>query len=720
MIPLAQQALVTEPVQIFLIVLAIILFAPLLLNKLKIPHIIGMIVAGIAIGPYGFDILDRDSSFAIFGQVGLLYLMFLAGLEIDMYHLRLNLRRGMLFGILTLVIPLVMGVLTSVYLLGVDWTTALLLGAMYASHTLLAYPVAARFGLSKASAVLIAIVGTIIAVIGALLVLAATVSVRQEGYFNVSAIGLLMLRLAVWVLVLLYAYPRLARYFFKKYSDKVTQYVFVLVLVLLASCSAQLIGLEPVLGAFFAGLLLNRYVPVSSPLMSSIEFVGNALFIPYFLISVGMMINLRVFGDMATIRISLIMLVVALTSKWLPAWIAQKVYGFDADSRKVMFGLTAAHTAVALAVVSVGFRLDMFDEKILNSTIAVILVTCAIAPWIMTGAAARLRVTMLDNDPSNAGGKLQRNNNTLIGVANPVTTPALVELAVLMRNTRGSHNFYALHVRNDNTPAAKSVSQNSLTAARRTASAADTAMETLDRYDLNTVTGILNAINERDITEVILGMHRRATVIDSFLGNKVEQLLRSTNRMVIITRCFIPAGTITRVVVWVPPGAQYETGFNRWVRAVSRLTRQVGCRIIFCCNGELQPLIRGVIYSENYGIRCEFRTIDGMDDFILLSNRVLDDDLLVVIGARAQSVSYSTEMAELPAFLQRHFARNNLMVIYPEQFGEAPVLTSFTDPLSADIAQAPSALSLKLRAFWRALRRAMHRFVRPSNREIWK
>ncbi len=699
MIPLVHQALVTEPVQIFFIVLAIILFAPLLLNKLKIPHIIGMIVAGVVIGPYGFDVLDRDTSFNIFGQVGLLYLMFLAGLEIDMYHLRLNLRRGMLFGVLTLFIPLVMGVLTSVYMLGVDWDTACLLGAMYASHTLLAYPVAARFGLTKAAPVLIAIVGTIIAVVGALLVLAGAVSVRQEGYFNVSAIVLLIVKLGIWVGVLLYSYPRLARYFFKKFSDKVTQYVFVLVLVMFAACSAQFIGLEPVLGAFFAGLLLNRYIPFSSPLMSSIEFVGNALFIPYFLISVGMMINVRVFGDMSTLRMAVIMLGVALASKWLPAWIAQKAYGFDSDGRKVMFGLTAAHTAVALAVVSVGYSMNMFDESILNSTIAVILITCGIAPLIMTGASARLSVGMLESDPMNVGGKFTRNNNTLIGVANPVTTPALVELAVLMRNTRGGHNFYALHVRNDNTKAAKSLSYNSLNAARKTAAAADTVIETLDRYDLNTVTGVLNAIEERDITEIILGMHRRNTVIDSFYGNKVDQLLRSTNRMIMIARCFIPAGTITRVVVWVPKGAQYESGFNRWVRAVSRLTRQVGCRIIFCCPGELQPYIRGVIYSENYGIRCEFRTTETYEDLILLSNKVLDDDLFVLIGARPQSVSYTSQMAEIPSFLQRYFANNNLMIIYPEQFGAAPVLTSFTDPLMSDIAQPPTAIMRKLNNF---------------------
>lgn len=707
MIPLAQ-ALVTQPVQIFLIVLAIILFAPLLLNKLKIPHIIGMIVAGVVIGPYGFNVLDNDSSFAIFGQVGLLYLMFLAGLEIDMYHLRLNIGRGLVFGFLTLVIPLIIGLFTSVYLLHLDWTTSMLLGAMYASHTLLSYPVAARFGITKAPAVLIAIVGTIIAVIGALLVLAATVSIRQEGYFNVTAIGLLMARLVIWGCALLYLYPRLTRYFFKTYSDKVTQYVFVMVLVFLAACTAQLIGLEPVLGAFFAGLLLNRYVPVASPLMASIEFVGNALFIPYFLISVGMMINVSVFGDTSTLAVAGIMLAAAILGKWLPAYLAQKIYHFDGYSRNVMFGLTAAHTAVALAVVTVGFRLEMFDERILNSTIAVILVTCAIAPIITSASASKLKVKMMEEEGNDGALKHTRTNNSLIAVSNPVTAGSLVEMAVLMRNTRGHHSYYALHVRNDNSNAAKTMSRNSLDVARKAAASADTPIETLDRYDINTVTGVLNVIEERDITEVILGMHSRATVIDSFFGNKIEQLLRSTNKMLMIVRSFIPVNTVTRVIVWVPRSAQYETGFSRWVRVISRLTRQVGCRVIFCCPDDIQPLIRGVIYAENYGIRCEFRSTEGWDDFIVMSNKVLDDDLLVVIGARAQSVSYHAEMIELPTFMQRYLSRNNLMMIYPEQFGEAPALTSFTDPLASDIVAGASPLLVRLRSRLRDWRRKNH------------
>ena len=705
-------ALVTQPVPIFFIVLVIILCAPLLLNKLKIPHIIGMIVAGVVIGPYGFNVLDNDSSFAIFGQVGLLYLMFLAGLEIDMYHLKLNLRRGLLFGLLTLTVPLVLGIISSIYLLKLDLLTSMLLGAMYASHTLIAYPVAARFGITKRPEVLIAVVGTIIAVIGALLVLAATVNIKREGAFYPSEILLLIGRLVLWCLSVLYLYPRLTRLFFKKYPDKVMQYVYVLAMVFLAAWTAQLIGLEAVLGAFFAGLVLNRYVPAASPLMSSIEFVGNALFIPYFLISVGMMINIRVITDTGTLAVAGVMLAVALVSKWIPAYAVQRINGFSSSGRNVLFGLTTAHTAVALAVVTLGYNLHMFDSRILNSTVLVILVTCAIAPVLTSASAPKLKIAMLENEEG-ADSMLRHNrhNNTLIPIANPITAQSLVEMALLMKNARGRHDIYALHVRTDNSAASKAVSENSLSEARKTGAAVDVEINTLERYDLNIVTGILNAIEEREITEVILGMHRRISVIDSFFGNKVEQLLRATNRMIIISRCFIPANTVTRIVVWVPKDAQYESGFSRWVRALARLTRQVGCRIIFCCSGDIQPLVRGVLYQENYDIRCEFRTVEGWDDFILLGNRILDDDLFVIIGARANSVSYASDMADMPAFLQRYFSRNNLMVIYPEQFGAEVALTSFTDPLSSDISASASPLWLRMKSSWRRLVNAKRRFT---------
>lgn len=702
----ANTAMVTQPVPIFLIVLVIILCAPLLLNKLKIPHIIGMIVAGVIIGPYGFNVLASDSSFAIFGQVGLLYLMFLAGLEIDMYHLKLNLRRGLVFGVLTLLVPLGLGIVTSVWLLHLSWLTSLLLGAMYASHTLIAFPVATRLGITRSPAVLISIVGTIIAVIGALIVLAITGSVKRQGYFN----PLVVLRLLGWTLaycmIVLYVYPRLTRFFFKRVTDKVNQYVFILALVFLAALGAQAIGLEAVLGAFFAGLVLNRYVPSDSSLMSSIEFVGNAIFIPYFLISVGMMINLRVVIHPGTLAIAGIMLAVALVSKWIPAEIARLVNGLSVASRNVMFGLTSAHTAVALAVVTMGYQMGMLNEQVLNSTVVVILVTCALAPIFTAGSAPALKMEMMESEDGAGDDMLHhsRHNRTLITVATPQLAQQLIDLAVLMRNDRGTHDFYAIHVRNDNSNKAKALSSQALEAARKGAAAADTKIETLDRYDINVVTGVLNAAAERDITEIIVGMHRRTSVIDSFFGNNISQMLRSTNKMVMITRTFIPLNTMSRIVVWSPPNARYETGFSRWVRTLSRLTRQMGCRIIFCCTEESQLLIRSIIYQENYGIRCEFRTVNQWDDFILLSNKIKDDDLFVVVGARVNSVSYSSEMVEVPQFLQKYFSQNNLLLIYPGQFADVDTTyTSFADPNFTDIATAPSPLWLKLRAMWRAL-----------------
>lgn len=697
------KAMVSQPVAIFLIVLSIILFAPLLLNKLKIPHIVGLIVAGVMVGPYGFNILDNDSSFAIFGQVGLLYLMFLAGLEIDMYHLRLNLRRGIVFGLLTLFVPLILGVATSIWILHLDWATALLLGAMYASHTLLSYPVAARFGITKSPAVLISIVGTIVAVVGALLVMAATVNIKKAGLFEFSSMLKLLGVTTLYCLSVLYIYPRLTKWFFRRYSDRVTQYVYVLGMVFLAAVGAQVAGLEAVLGAFLAGLVLNRYVPSGSPLMSSIEFVGNALFIPYFLISVGMLINVKVAFNPSSLSIALVMLATAIVSKFIPAFIAQKVSRLTPASRGVMFGLTAAHTAVALAVVTLGYNMHMLDEKMLNATVLVILVTCALAPMVTSAFAPKLKVEEIERDEESGSGIIQRSrqNNTLIPLGSPMLVTSLMELALLMRNDRGSHEIIALHVRNENSKTARTISQVTLTEAKRSAASADVAIETIERFDINTVTGVLNAINERDITEVVLGMHRRTTVIDSFFGNKVDQLLRSTNKMLIISRCFVPLATTARIVVWAPPRAQYETGFARWVRALARLTKQVGCRIIFCCAEDCQPLIRGVIYQGNYGIRCEFRSVEQWDDFILMSNRILDDDLFVVIGARVNSVSYLPMMVEMPDFLQKYFPANNLLVIYPEQFGESSTTESFADPMSADIASAPSPLVVKIRDIWR-------------------
>lgn len=714
MIFLATTPLVTNPVLIFFIVLAIILLAPVVLNRFKIPHIIGLIVAGVVVGPYGFNVLAYDMSFELFGKVGLLYLMFLAGIEIDMYHLKLNFKRGLLFGLLTFLMPMVIGTLASVYLLHMDWVTSLLLASMYASHTLISYPVVARFGISKNPAVLIAIVGTIIAVVGALLVLAAAINVHNTGEFNAYDLIALLAELAIYCTVIFLVYPRLTRWFFKNFSDKVTQYVYIMALVFLAAWFAQVIGLEAVLGAFFAGLVLNRFIPNASPLMSRIEFVGNAIFIPYFLIGVGMMINMRVIANWDTILVAINMIFVAIVGKWVAAWLAQKIYRMGRDERNVLFGLTTAHTAVALAVVTIGYNLimpngeRMMGEEVLNGTVLMILVTCAIAPIVTSSAAARIKIKMLEEGESKADATRRQNDiNTLIPIATPQAAQQLVELALLMRNAQGNDNIYALHVRNENTPKSRAESRSALEQAQKSAASVDAKVVPIERFDMSTPIGILNTIQERDINDIILGMHRKALVIDSFFGPKIEHLLKTTNKMLMISRCFVPLNTITRIVVSVPPKAQYETGFRRWVIKVGNLAREIGCRLIFCCHPETRPLIRGVLHSERLQIRNEYRDVEEWDDFVLLANRIYDDDLLVVVNARRTSVSFTADMDSIPGFLQRYFSRNNLIVLYPEQFGQEDKLTTFVDPLSTDMNVAPAPIWMRVREWYRRLSAAI-------------
>lgn len=711
---------ITNPVMIFFIVLVIILMAPVLLNRLKIPHIIGMIVAGVIVGPYGLHILDNDTSFEIFGKVGLLYLMFLAGIEIDMYHLKLNLRRGLIFGLLTFLVPMAVGIFASVYLLGLDLTTSTLLASMYASHTLISYPVTARFGVTKSPSVLIAIVGTIIAVIGALLVLAATVDVHRTGGFRIVDMLMLLGRLAIYCGALLYIYPRLTRWFFRNYNDRVTQYVFILAMVFLASWSAQYIGLESVLGAFFAGLVLNRFVPGSSPLMNRIEFVGNAIFIPYFLIGVGMMINIHVITNPDTLVVSANMIGVALAGKWIAAWLAQKAYGMDSTDRNMMFGLTTAHTAVALAVVTIGYNLvmpdgsRMMDETILNGTVLMILVTCAIAPVVTARASARIKVRMLISESADdaiVSRDMSSRVNIMIAVANPVTTQGLMELALLMVSKRNNH-ICAVHVRNDNSARSRAISRNALELASSAAAGADVTIDTVERFDLSTVTGLMNVTNERDINIIVLGLHRKVSMIDSFYGSKIEQLQRSTNRMLIISRCFIPINTVRRIVVWVPRQAQYETGFALWVESVGNLARETGSRIIFCCYPDTRQFIAAVLHRSRMTIRHDYKKMEDWDDFLLLANRIIDEDLFVVISARPNSVSYGQEVAEMPSFMQRYFSRTNILVIYPEQFGENSPATSFVDPMSSDISSAPSPIWGRVRAFGRRVNDVKRRLLR--------
>lgn len=684
-------ALITSPVAIFFIVLAIIVLAPVLLNRFKVPHIVGMIIAGVIVGPHGFNILTDDSSFIIFGQVGLLYLMFLAGLEIDMYHLKLNLSKGIIFGTLTFIIPVAIGILSSFYILKLSLLTSFLLGAMYSAHTLISYPVVAKYGLTKTPPVLIAVVGTIFAVAGSLIILANVSEIAETGFFAISKFLWLLIKIIIYVCAILISFPWITKLFLRRYSDRVTQFVFILSLAFLSAWIAELIGLSGVLGSFLAGLVLNRFIPYSSPLMNRIEFVGNSIFIPYFLISVGMMVNIHLLSNGTTLLIAIFMLAVALLSKWIPAWLSGKVYKMNSSEGNLIFGLTTAHTAVALAVITIGYSTflpdgsRMLDERILNATILVILVTCALAPIVTAQAASKLRLQIVENDNNNdiTGNSSTINSiNLLVPVSNPVTAPGLMELALLMSGYKKKKhlNTYILHVRNDNKKQSLNIGSSALSLAEKVATSVDVPVIPVQRFDMNTVTGIVNVIKERSIDIIMMGLHHKTTVIDTFLGRKIEQLLIQTRLMVIVARCYAPVNTISRILVYVPPKANLEKGFKKWVTTIANLATELGCRIIFNCMPDINQSIRNILERENYKIRVYFNRVTEYDEFVLLSKDIGADDLFVWIASRPNTVSWNKEQAELPSFLSSYLHNNNILAIYPEVSEDSINIQSFAQP----------------------------------------
>ena len=347
----------TNPVLIFSVILFIILLAPILLHRLKIPDLIGLIIAGALIGPNGFEIMARDSSIELFGTVGLLYIMFIAGLEIDMADLKKNYGKTLVFGLYTFLIPMVLGTITGVYLLGFSWITSTLLASMYASHTLITYPIVSKYGITKNRAVSMAIGGTVITCILSLLVLAVVVGM-STGEINQQFWVKLGVSSAVFMAIVMIGFPILGRWFFKRYEDNVGQYIFVLALVFLASFLAESAGLEAIIGAFLTGLSLNRLIPNTSALMNRIDFVGNAIFIPFFLIGVGMLVDISTFtSGWSALLVAVVMTVVATGTKFIAARLTEKSFKLTKDEGRLLFGLSNAQAAATLAAVLIGYNL---------------------------------------------------------------------------------------------------------------------------------------------------------------------------------------------------------------------------------------------------------------------------------------------------------------------------------------------------------------------------
>lgn len=675
MFSIAQYFPITDPTLIFFVVLLVILLSPIIMGRLRIPHIIGMVLAGVLVGEYGLDILKRDASFELFGSVGLYYIMFLAGLEMDMEGLKKNKGRVSIFGLLTFIIPFFLTYLMGIYLLGYSEMSSLLLGCIMSSNTLVAYPIVGRYGLTQHQSSTLSVGATMISLLLALIGMATIVNSYNGGSGGAFWIWFI-LKFALYISGLIWGIPRMARWFLRRYSDNVMQFIFVLAVMFLSAALSNAIGLEGIFGAFFSGLILNRFIPRFSPLMNHIEFTGNALFIPYFLIGVGMLINVRLlFTGPHIIWVVLCFVVFGTVGKGLAAYLSGLLFRLPKVVCNMLFGLTSAHAAGAIAMVMVGRKLEiapgqfLFNDEVLNGIVMMILFTCVFSTMMTEKAAQRIRL-MKKEEPEMV--RTDNDERILIPVKYPDYADNLLSLAMMMRNPKHRRGLVALNVVYDDVNAAKNQEEGRqlLDHLRREASAVNVPLETQVRIAANIANGIKHAFKEFQASEIVMGLHARQEITKGFWGQFTQSLYNGLSRQIVISRIMQPLNTIRRIQVAVPSRAEFEPGFYRWLERLSRIAANTECRIVFHGRQDTLQLISGYVRNRHPSVRGEYVQMEHWKQLPRLAAEVKEDHLFVIVTARKGTISYKTAMERLPEEINRFFKGKTIMIIFPDQYGD--------------------------------------------------
>jgi Kef-type K+ transport system membrane component KefB len=659
-----------DPVPIFALVLFIILLAPIILRRLRIPSIVGLIIAGVAIGDHGFDLIEKGS-IDLFGKAGLLYIMFLAGLELDMNEFRKNRNRSGLFGMLTFLMPFSIGMVVCTYVLHFTFLPALLVSSMFSTHTLVAYPIASRLGIIKNEAVTITVGGTIITDSLVLLIL-AVITGYGKGELGQGFWIRLGLSIVAFSAVVLWGFPWLGRWFFKKFKDdKVTHYIFVFALVFLAAFLAELAGVDAIIGAFLAGLALNRLIPPTSPLMSRIEFVGNALFIPFFLISVGMLVDLHVlFRGPNALMIAGVLTAIALCGKWLAAFFTQIIFKYTSTQRNVIFGLSSAHAAATIAVILIGYNMRIIDENVLNGTIILILITCMTASFVTASAGTRLAVMEADAKPALE----EAEEKILLPVFPHSQVDGLLDFAVMIKESMVDNPIVSLAVVKDDDEARTQIvlSNRMLEKTIARASVTENEVQAITRIDLNVEDGIARTVKELGVTDVVLEWEEKGSTTDrlfsTLFGTTRDSMLSSVRETVFSCHFPGPINTTDKILVVTAQNAEYEIGFSHWMHKILRLAKETGARLVFCCTPRTYTACEAFIKGTQVALDYSYRLLAEPEDLIPVVTEVAGvSDLLVFISARKGTLSYQHYMDNAPGRLLKHFPANNIITIYPEQ-----------------------------------------------------
>lgn len=659
---------IRDPVLVFALAMCVILLAPALARKLRLPDIIGLILAGVLLGEHGLNILVRDDTMVLLGTVGLLYIMFLAGLEIDLDQFIRHRRDSIAFGLLTFFVPMLIGTLAGHYLLRLSWPAAILLASMFASHTLLAYPIITKLGITKNRAVTAAIGGTIITDTLALLILAV---IAASAVGDLTGLFWVRINLSLILFISLTALcvPPLGRYYFRRYSDRGTRdFVFVMSVGFLSAYFAQLAGMEAIIGAFFGGLSLNRCIPQQSPLMVRLHFAGNALFIPFFLLSVGMLVNVGIMTASPYFwLVAGTMTAAALATKWGAAILAGRWLGFSSAESRVVFGLSVAQAAATLAAVFVGFRIELFGEEILNGTIMMILVTCIASPTFVDRYGRRVALED-DTSPLKAGDSPLR---ILVPMANPQSTTLLMDVAAMIRRPQSHEPVFPLTVATQHGDVNKHVAdcERMLGTAVLYAAGAGIPVQPTTRVDGNVASGISRAITELRISTVLIGWDGTSSHGRLGLGRVIDQVLQDNTQSVLICRLQHSIHISQRIYVLCPPLLEREPGFGEAIRMLKQMASQCSAELhIHAVARELKSLpdrLKAIrpqtsmqchAVSEMQWKQRDFREID-----------VRKNDALILLSTREGRIAWKPSLRDLPLHLATQYPSTNLILFYPAE-----------------------------------------------------
>lgn len=659
----------SNPVLIFSLILFIILLSPILLRRIKIPGIIGLILSGVVIGPHGLNLLEKNSAVDLFSTIGLLYIMFIAGLELDMNEFRKTRHKSVLFGFFTFAIPIAIGYPVCRYILEYDLLASIMISSMFATHTLVAYPVVNSYGISKNEAVAITIGGTILTDTAVLIILAMIIGASQ-GELDQQFWVTLGVSFAVFLLIMFGIVPRIAKWFFQKVEgEKTAHYIFVLSVVFFAAFLAEIAGLEHIIGAFVAGLALNKLIPHSSALMNRIEFIGNAIFIPFFLISVGMIVDVSVLlnGPLALL-VAATLTIVAIFSKWVAAWFTQVSFGYSSAQRQVIFGLSSAHAAATLAVIMVGFRYQIIDENVLNGTIVLILVTCIVAS-LATETASKKVILAGEQDEVTTEKNVAREEQLVLPIANLNNMESLLDFATLIKSKHSPHPLTILTVVPNNEMAEQNLqrARKNLDSTAKYASGSETEVNMMATIDHNIPSGISRAAREVGADGILLGWPSRPGIIEKMVGEKTESILNQTDTNLFMCHVDKPLIMQKRIVVFFPPLSESELGFDYCMEKVSRLSQELTISILYICDTRTKAAITEYLQRNKSSVRALFSDHDEWDDLTELRQFVKENDLIVFVSARQGEVSYRHSFDGIPKKLGKVYAQHNRVLIFPSR-----------------------------------------------------